>query len=157
MQMLHRALIQVLSLGDQLWLHAPLDECAGYSALPKFDCESDADRTSADDDDLMAFHCVYGALWRTKRNGSGVSGTRCQVFASFSSKRQDKPRGVSSTRSLLSMRHDVGLNRVTCVSQPGLSRKVKSSAPADLSANVSAHMGLPVPRSIAQSPFISAA
>ena len=54
-KMLHRALGQVLPLGDALRLAAALDQGAGDAALPELDRERDADGSSADNDDLMPF------------------------------------------------------------------------------------------------------
>ena len=51
--MLHRALRQILPLGDALRLDAPLDQRAGDAAQPELDRERDADRPAADDDDLI--------------------------------------------------------------------------------------------------------
>ena len=51
--MFHGALRQVLSLGDALRLEAPLDQGAGDAAQSEFDRERNADRSSADDDNLI--------------------------------------------------------------------------------------------------------
>ena len=53
--MLHRALGQVLPLGDALRLEAALDQGASDAALPKLDRERDAHGSSTDNDDLMPF------------------------------------------------------------------------------------------------------
>ena len=53
MKMLHRALRQILSLGDALRLDAPLDQRTRDTAQPELDRERDADRSTADDDDLI--------------------------------------------------------------------------------------------------------
>ena len=58
--MLHRALRQVLALGNELRLKPALDQRAVDAAQSEFDRECDADRTAADDDDLMPFtHCLF--------------------------------------------------------------------------------------------------
>ena len=53
--MLHRALGQVLPLGDALRLKAALDQGAIDAALPELDRERDAHGSSTDNDDLMPF------------------------------------------------------------------------------------------------------
>ena len=53
--MLHGALRQILPFGNELRFQSALDQRARYAAQAKLDCECDTDRTSADDDDLMAF------------------------------------------------------------------------------------------------------
>src|SRR5262249_21947311 len=127
-EMLDRALGQVLPLGDALRLEAALHQCAVDAALAELDRERDADRASGDDDDLMPFgHALFwwglqrfAGYCRINRIGSALSGRRCQVLVSFSSKRQVCPRADCKTRSPLVMRQDVGPNRVTTASQPGL-------------------------------------
>ena len=54
-EMLHRALREILPLRDALRLHAPLDQRAGDTAQAELDRERNADRSAADDDDLMPF------------------------------------------------------------------------------------------------------
>ena len=54
-EMLERALGEVLPLGDALRLAAALDQRAGDAAQPEIDRERHADRPAADDDDLMPF------------------------------------------------------------------------------------------------------
>jgi hypothetical protein len=53
--MLHRALGQVLPLGDALRLKAALDHGAIDAALPKLDRKRHAHGPSTDNDDLMPF------------------------------------------------------------------------------------------------------
>jgi hypothetical protein len=53
--MLHRALSQVLPLGDALRLAAAFDQRAIDAALPQLDRERDAHGSSTDNDDLMPF------------------------------------------------------------------------------------------------------
>src|SRR3984957_18204778 len=52
--MLHRALGEVLALGDARRLEAPLDQRATDAAQPEIDRERDAHRAAADDDDLIS-------------------------------------------------------------------------------------------------------
>ena len=54
-EMLHRALGQVLALGDALRLAAPFDQGAIDATLPQLDRKRDAHGSSADNDDLMPF------------------------------------------------------------------------------------------------------
>src|SRR5208282_767132 len=163
-EVLHRALRQVLPFRNALRFDAAFDKGAGYSAKPKLDCERVAHRPAADNDDLMplAHPLIYFLrlvirYCRTKRTGSGLSGTRCQVLMSFSSKRQVCPRAERSTNSPLSICQDVGPKRVIRASQPGLTFSTRLSAPAAAFARVSMQIGLPVPRAIAQSPTMSSA
>jgi hypothetical protein len=54
-EVLHRALREILPLGDTLRLAPPFDERAGNPALTEFDRERHANRAAADDDDLISF------------------------------------------------------------------------------------------------------
>src|SRR5208283_3525632 len=81
------------------------------------------------------------AYCRTSRTGSGLSGTRSQVLASFSSKRHTCPRPDSRSNSPWSIRQEVGPNRVTRGAQPGLSLSIRPSALAALFASVSVQIG----------------
>ena len=59
-EVLHRALGEVLALRDALRLGAALDQRARDAAQPEVDRERDADRPAADDDDLMTlFHEMF--------------------------------------------------------------------------------------------------
>ena len=53
-EMLERALRQVLALRDVVHPHAPLDQRARYSALGEIDGQPDAHRAAADNDDLIS-------------------------------------------------------------------------------------------------------
>src|SRR5580704_19467043 len=90
---------------------------------------------------------------RTSNIGSALSGKRCQVLASFSSKRQICPRADCRTSSPLSMCQEVGPKRVTSTSQPGLSFSARLSEPAAAAvlASESVQIGLPVLREIDRS------
>ena len=110
-KMLDRALRKILTLGDALRLEPAFDQSAVYAALPELDRERDADGSTADDDGLITLASLIadadgspcarrglrGCYCRTSTIGSGDSGTRCQVFASFSSNCQLCPRGASRT------------------------------------------------------------
>ena len=68
MKMLHRALGQVLTLGNELRLEPALDQRAGYAAQPELHRERDADGTAADNDDLIPLThgpiCLLGCIIR---------------------------------------------------------------------------------------------
>src|SRR5690242_5884305 len=101
--MLDRTLGEVLSLGDALRLAPALDHRASNAALAELDRERNADRSAADDDDLISFvHAERPGeerpnYCRSSKIGSADSGRRCQVSGSFSSNCQLCPRAESST------------------------------------------------------------